>query len=405
MSRSWTSFLLVCKKDHARKRPARRLIALAISLCLLASCGQGSTPSGTPPPPGDETLKPLTTPPNGSDRPPDIGMTGAPKTSDGLPALQPPRGINAKPLFADPVEDTDTRFERLENAVQELRSDFDSMSPAIVRLVSVEKDIQNLIDQLQTVVNDPAAPVTSEELSTPYPAEETAPAETIPAAPIADDADAILNEPVENIIQDAADALPENDTISPMPETAPPPASAPDETQRLLNAPVSSDTPATADQVIAPSSTANSAPLPLGPAATEPVTPPPAPAPVPAAKAPVSKPVAPVTDGLRVTDIRFGEHPGKTRIVLDVSAATSFTADLDNNEHILVIEMPDAGWAAALNKIPAAHKLIASYKTQALGDKGTLLILSLKKDSSLLYKGTMKSADGKGIRIILDLAL
>jgi hypothetical protein len=48
------------------------------------------------------------------------------------------------------MSDEADRLDRLENAVQELRNDFDTITPAITRLVAIEGDIQKLITQLDT---------------------------------------------------------------------------------------------------------------------------------------------------------------------------------------------------------------------------------------------------------------
>ena len=75
-----------------------------------------------------------------------------------LAALQPPRGINAQRLFAAPLNDEDERFVRVENAVQSIRDEMDGFAPAITRLVAVEKDIQDLVEQLDALLqNEPAS--------------------------------------------------------------------------------------------------------------------------------------------------------------------------------------------------------------------------------------------------------
>jgi len=117
--------------------------------------------------------------------------------------MQPSRGLNTKRLFGEPVNGEDERFERLENAVQQLRDDFDTVNPAINRLIAIEGEIQMLVDQLQVLVkgDDAAAlqqipPVSTQALDeTEFPVEQNpAPSPPVPLAPPLTQAD-IAAEP------------------------------------------------------------------------------------------------------------------------------------------------------------------------------------------------------------------
>lgn len=69
-------------------------------------------------------------------------------SSSGLGEFKDLKGVNVDQLFSQDIRDTDQRFERLENAVLDFRRDFESFKPAILRLVAIEEDIQNLIVML-----------------------------------------------------------------------------------------------------------------------------------------------------------------------------------------------------------------------------------------------------------------
>lgn len=260
------------------------------------------------------------------------------KTADGLPVLSP-KGVNTA-LFTGKVND-ENRFIRLENAVQELRNDFDAMAPAIVRLVSIEKDIQNLIAQLDVLtggaVSAPAPSVESSQLEVSAPSQPA----PIPAA-------------ISNAQEIAAASSTELET--PAPST-------------LDTIPEATSAPA---QIV-----------------------PQAPAPAPAA----------TSSGTFVKDVRVGAHPGKMRIVLDLKGRSKFNADLDNAEHILVIELPDTAWNAANTKDFSGNPLLSSYRTSPLDNgAGTMLILQLKKSSDITYKTSIADPDGVSSRIVIDLA-
>jgi len=167
MSRLWTSAPFF-------NGGIRYFKGLSLGLCgvlgalALSSCG--GSPQGysggvdTKTATASQTLKPLTLPPAAGEKPPLSGMTGAEKTADGLPVLTP-KGTNTD-LFSEKLSNETARMDRLENAVQELRNDFDSMAPAIVRLVAIEKDIQNLIKQLEVLTgSEPAPPMAIDPVS------------------------------------------------------------------------------------------------------------------------------------------------------------------------------------------------------------------------------------------------
>ena len=75
--------------------------------------------------------------------------------------LAAPKGFVPKNLFDERLNDNNDRFNRLEYAVQEMRDEIDVSAPAIKRLTAIEKDIQNLVKQLKTLVTTPPPPQTA----------------------------------------------------------------------------------------------------------------------------------------------------------------------------------------------------------------------------------------------------
>lgn len=63
------------------------------------------------------------------------------------------KGLKTDSLFSEKISNDDKRFERLESAVDDLHADFKSMKPAIDHLMSIEKDMKDLMRQLQIVIN------------------------------------------------------------------------------------------------------------------------------------------------------------------------------------------------------------------------------------------------------------
>lgn len=128
--------------------------------------------------------------------------------------------------------------------------------------------------------------------------------------------------------------------------------------------------------------------------------------PLPPVSEPKAKPVAAKKSSvpLQVQQVRVGEQAnGKTRIVLDTSAAAKINYDIDNGEKILLIEVPDASWAAKQSQTLKAGGLVSSYKAESDGN-GSRLIVQLKGPAQVVSTSRLDPSDGAGYRVFLDLA-
>lgn len=268
-------------------------------------------------------------------------------------------GMNLDTYFAEDIQDPIDRIKRLERALTAIQGDLKTVAPPIQRLVSVETDIQELVTQLQILLENDSQP------SSPLPA-----ATSVPKPDTASQASPQVTQLAN--AAGAAEEVPEQ----PRPEkqATPPPTPPPD------------TSPVVANQTAPP------VPVPV-PEAT-----PPPPAPEPKAAPPTTTDAGTPS----VVDLRIGEHADKTRLVLDLNANASFAADLDNNEHILVIELPDAGWSAAQQQTFDKSPLLKGYTVES-GGKGSMLILQLRKASGILAQQKLEGETGKGQRIVIDL--
>ncbi len=114
-------------------------------------------------------------------------------------------------------------------------------------------------------------------------------------------------------------------------------------------------------------------------------------------------PVEPGTTA--ITGIRAGAHPDKIRIVLDITGKSSFKADLDNEEHLLIIEIPEAKWSSSTTSSSFAKMpLLKSYNAEPLNDKGTRVVLQLTQDTAILSQSKYPALSGSGERIVIDLS-
>ncbi|MCB1318448.1 MAG: hypothetical protein KDK27_20925, partial [Leptospiraceae bacterium] len=108
--------------------------------------------------------------------------------------------------------------------------------------------------------------------------------------------------------------------------------------------------------------------------------------------------------GADVLGVRIGEHPGKTRIVLDLDGVSPFRHDLDQNENVLIVTLPEAVWKTASQKDFSAHPLLRSYRTQPGKDGGTVLVLRFKKPVRLVAATPLGPGGTAAHRILFDIA-
>lgn len=109
--------------------------------------------------------------------------------------------------------------------------------------------------------------------------------------------------------------------------------------------------------------------------------------------------------GSAVTQMRFGEHPDKTRIVFDTGQQVSFDYDLDNSENILLVKFPRAGWNAAQKATVGNSDLVQSYSAMPNAQGGTDVILQLKRQARVQWAQSIPpSGGGQGHRVVLDVA-
>jgi len=276
-------------------KPNKQKLLMAISACfIVTSCGQSSLPSLIPM--GKKAKE------REMEKMQDTVSRMEPVP---VKTIQAQNSVN-KNLFGSSLRSDDERLSRLERAVQELRNDFDTVSPSIKRLMAIEADIQDLIGELRKLSTEPSRSFGS------------------------------------------------NNT------------GKPPEIIRTKQAPVKKATSSK--------------------------------------KTYQTKSAPPVQNGMAtVYDLRTGQHPGKTRLVMDTNTKTNFSVDIDNSENIMVIDMPNTNWTASMSGTVAKSSVIQSYNVEKNGD-GVLFIAQLKRNARIAYKDDLPSNSGSGRRIVIDVA-
>jgi len=358
--------------------------ALAFGVCaVLSACSPSASSSvknaAAPATVSSQpSIAPITALPPGADsRPLQPGQSGTTYMPNGLPALMPAsKGLNADQLFAEKLSSDDARLKRLENAVADLRREFDAVKPAIIRLSAVEADMEELVTQLQSLapgaVPPPAMPGQANINDTT----------SIPdIGPMADNAAAdLMDEPKVAPVPVAPVAS--EKTIAPIASI--PPIAAQNESQKAEALEKAASKP-----VAAPAPQTSIAPIAAAPSATPPA---------------IVKPIAPVTavpGQVAVKGVRIADRDGTTRIVIDMSGAVPFTHSIDNENRVLIIKLPNVTWQAAPKG--TSNSALASAWAMASDGQTTVLAINLKKAASITWSSSLTASGKLPHRVVFDL--
>lgn len=117
------------------------------------------------------------------------------------------------------------------------------------------------------------------------------------------------------------------------------------------------------------------------------------------------RPARPQAAATQAGATRLGEHPGLTRLVLDVSELTRFyTHEADGGLRILV-GIPSVDWETNRHRLKP-FGLIARFDFMRRGLKRGLLVIHAKEPARVEHQFTLgpDPAEHRGNRLVLDLA-
>ena len=123
--------------------------------------------------------------------------------------------------------------------------------------------------------------------------------------------------------------------------------------------------------------------------------------PAPDRKAEAPKPAA--VGKKAVNDLRIGEKKEYSRLVLDLGQSVKVNYDIDNDEKILLIDIPGFTWVAAKTKTFPKSLLIASYQAST-DESGAHLVVQLKGPAKVANYSNIEATGGKSPRAVLDIA-
>ena len=106
-----------------------------------------------------------------------------------------------------------------------------------------------------------------------------------------------------------------------------------------------------------------------------------------------------------ITAVRIGEHGTKTRLVFDLDAKSKpqFTYDLDNQEKLLLVEMPTSSWVGKESGMPKSP-LIGGWSVQRPQTGGSVVAVQLKKDARVLSTEFIQSQGKDPSKLVIDIA-
>jgi hypothetical protein len=358
-------------------RVPRYALILLFSLVTLTACSLENKDSSNaaPPPPTPGAAKPETVAP-------------IPSAMDTFRALAPPDGLKFTPLFSENITDTNARLKRLEDSVQTIRNDVDTLAPTMVRMVAIEKDIKGLVAQLQTLSDQspqgapafvpvgtpsklpPALPQPQQQGATPIPGEDVAKG-TEPAK--ADEAKAGPDATSKLVTPEAASKgeLPPEDAASPNSKVAaadvklkgldlsPKSAASPPSGDKLASAVEKTATESDDDSDEAPQKTAQG----------------------------------------NVVNMRIADLSDKTQLTLDVTSQAAAPVKLIDKDKTLVIDLAHFKWTGAATWQSDHRKLI----TNGYVKNGKLYVELSHASDVKAEKIVAPSGDEKNYRLVISL--
>lgn len=103
--------------------------------------------------------------------------------------------------------------------------------------------------------------------------------------------------------------------------------------------------------------------------------------------------------------VRIGEHGNKTRLVIDLAGNTKpdVSYDIDNQEKVLLVEMPATTWGGVKTGAAKSSAFVNGWAVQEGSQGGSDLVVQLKKGAKILSTEYLKAQGTDSARLVIDL--
>jgi N-acetylmuramoyl-L-alanine amidase len=103
-----------------------------------------------------------------------------------------------------------------------------------------------------------------------------------------------------------------------------------------------------------------------------------------------------------VTSARIGDYPGKTRLVLDLSAPVAFFVFTLADPYRVVVDLPEVDWRLDPRQTPTS-RLISGFRYGLFKPGTARVVLDVAKPATVARSFVLPPGDGRGHRLVLDL--
>lgn len=110
--------------------------------------------------------------------------------------------------------------------------------------------------------------------------------------------------------------------------------------------------------------------------------------------------ISPISKALK---IRSGRHPGRTRLVLEVSDITKYKVAIDSIRNVLRIKMARTKWGMSSQGVLRGSKLFGTYIARELKDGSVLFEVRLSKKTKVLNTLVLPPNNAAKHRVVIDL--
>ena len=114
--------------------------------------------------------------------------------------------------------------------------------------------------------------------------------------------------------------------------------------------------------------------------------------------------IAAADEGPAILGVRLGEHPGKTRIVFDLSARPEYRIELASDPYRLVIDLRGVDIASAGARAPRPLGLVQGLHFGRVSSDLARIVVQLRAPVAVDWVEVLPAAGDKPVRLIIDVA-